>query len=304
MQGRADAPSSIRTWQTAATFGVSLVIFEVQGHWLQQNQWSYLYEAFVPTDTTPDDKRLDRLVQAIRAYGKSFDGIITVSDSRLTAVAQAAQQLVLTTNSPEAYHIAGDKFLTRKLEPSATESFECSSVEQLRSRLSSERVPPKFPLIVKPCMDWGSESVTRVGNARELETAVSKAVGRHALSVFAQNACVVEPYIDCPEFDANFLLLEGKIIFSEISDDYPSRADSNGAKHAGDFLETQVGIPSRLPESEKALIRKDVGASILRQEFHSGVLHCEGRMRDSSVRFRTSPTTGYFELVPKENQSA
>jgi biotin carboxylase len=304
VQGRADPASSMRMWETASALGVSLVIFEAQGHWLQQEQWAHLYEAFVPMDISPDSQLHDRLAEAVRAYGKPIDGIMTVSDSRLPAVARAARLLGLTTNSSEAYVIAGDKFLTRKLEPSAAESFECSSVEQLRQHLSSGGNPPKYPLIVKPCTGWGSECVTRVENAADLEAAVAKAVGRHSGSVFTQTACVVEPYISGPEFDANFVLLDGKIIFSEISDDYPSRADSSEARHAGDFLETQIVFPSRLPEAEKALIRKEIGESILRQGFQGGVFHCEGRMRDSSVQFSKSSKTGFFELITREDRSA
>jgi hypothetical protein len=236
VQGRTNPQSSIRMWETAHAVGISLFILDAEGHWLQQPQWAHLYEAFVPTDITPNEGLDDRLTAAVKAYPHKIDGIMTVSDVRLPGVAKAAHKLGFTTSPLEAYITAGDRYLTRKLKPSATESFECSSVEQLRARLTgSANASVKYPLIVKPCTGWGSECVTRASNANELVAAVGKAVGRHAGSTFAQ-ACVVEPYIDGPEFDANFVLLEGEIVFAEVCDDYPSRADSGEAQHAGDFL--------------------------------------------------------------------
>lgn len=89
----------------------------------------------MPTDITSDQGLLARIVQAVRGYGKPFDGIMTVSDARLPAVARAAAQLGYATNPAYAYDIAGDKYLTRKLEPSASESFHFADVGQVHDRL-------------------------------------------------------------------------------------------------------------------------------------------------------------------------
>ncbi|KAI1186305.1 hypothetical protein F5B17DRAFT_404327 [Nemania serpens] len=309
VQGRADAEGSIEMWRSAVSLGISLVIFDAEGHWMQDPASSGLREAFVPVDITPDSSLPERLIQAMKGYGKPFDGIMTVSDARLPAVARVAEALGFTTNPSEAYDIAGDKYLTRKLEPSASESFQCTSVEQLHTRLQDFQLPPlKYPLIVKPCTGWGSECVSRVDNETMLVEAVSKACARHQGSVFASTGCVVEPYISGPEFDVNFVLFEGEILFSEISDDYPSRGDSNSESAEPsaryDFLETQVVSSSQLPASEQSTIRKQIHSSIMREGFRSGVFHCEGRMRDSTVEFKRSPATGHFELVPTDTRTA
>jgi glutathione synthase/RimK-type ligase-like ATP-grasp enzyme len=306
VQGRADAESSIEMWEAARVLGITLVIFDAEEHWLQDSKWSDYREAFVPTDITPDEKLPERLISALRSYGKPFHGIMTVSDSRLAAVARAAEQLGFTTNPAEAYDIAGDKFLTRKLEPSISESFECTSVEQVHERIANaETQPLRFPLLVKPCTGWGSECVSRVENEAMLIEAVEKACSRHQGSVFKSTGCVVEPYISGPEFDANFVLLDGEIVFSEIADDYPSRGDSGSTDSAAncDFLETQVVSATQLPAEEQAIIREQIHASILRQGFKSGVFHCEGRVRDSAVEFRPNPSTGHMELVPVSTRS-
>jgi hypothetical protein len=135
--------------------------------------------------------------------------------------------------------------------------------------------------------------------------AVEKSCSRHQSSVFKSTGCVVEPYISGPEFDVNFVLLDREIVFCEIADDYPSRGDSGLTDSAAncDFPETQVVSATQLPVEEQAIIREQIHASILRQGFTSGVFHCEGRVRDSSVEFRTNPSTGHKELVPVDTKS-
>lgn len=306
VQGRPDAESSIKMWQAARALGISLVILDAKGHWLQDPKWSNYREAFVAVDITPDEELPERLICAMRNYGKPFDGIMTVSDSRLPAIARVAELLGFATSPAEAYDIAGDKFRTRQLEPSSSESFECTSVEQACNRIAASTSQPlKFPLIVKPCTGWGSECVSRVENEAMLIEAVAKACDRHQGFSPASTACVVEPYISGPEFDANFVLLNGEILFSEIADDYPSRGDGDLQEAASncDFLETQVVSATRLPEDEQIIIRDQVHASILRQGFKSGVFHCEGRVRDSSVEFQRNSSTGHMELVRVKTRS-
>lgn len=71
--------------------------------------WSSLREAFVPVNISPGPSLHERLIQAIEGYGKRFDGIMTVSDARLPAVAHDAEALGFTTNTSKAYDIAGDE---------------------------------------------------------------------------------------------------------------------------------------------------------------------------------------------------
>ncbi|KAI1201802.1 hypothetical protein F5X97DRAFT_320197 [Nemania serpens] len=134
--------------------------------------------------------------------------------------------------------------------------------------------------------------------------AVSKACTRHQGSVFASSGRVVEPYISGPEFDVNLVLFEGEILFSEIPEDCPSRRDNNSESADSyaryDFLETQVVSRSQLPAQEQSTIREQIRSSILRHGLRSGVFHCEGRMRDSTVEFGRSSATGHFELVPTD----
>lgn len=47
-------------------------------------------------------------------------------------------------------------------------------------------------------------------------------------------------------------------------------------------------LPSSLPQTEVDIIRNSVHQTVLRQGFRNGILHCEGRMRYSSMRYAVS----------------
>ncbi|TID27929.1 ATP-grasp superfamily protein [Venturia nashicola] len=298
VQGRENIDVSRRAYEAARALGITLVILENEGHWLQDEKWSDLRESFVPLDIEIDDGLAQRIVDAVRAYSHPIDGIVTISDFRLPAIAKACEMLGLPTAPYEAYAIAKDKGKTRMLEPDAHESFAVSSVEELQSALASRLPSPlQFPLIVKPCHGYNSDCVSKVWNERDLAEAVRRASARHADAKDANTNVVIEPYIDGPEVDINIVLLDGEMISCEISDEFPSDGDAEDADFYAGFQETKTVMPSSLPENEKQVLRESLKKSILRQGFQSGVFHCEARVRNSRVRYASND--GILDLQTK-----
>ncbi|PWY80210.1 hypothetical protein BO83DRAFT_396607 [Aspergillus eucalypticola CBS 122712] len=212
---------------------------------------------------------------AIRSYDKPIDGLMTVSDSRLIGVARACEVLGYTTSPSSAYVLAGDKYQTRMMEPDTHGAFRVFGTDELEKVLRSTEVT--YPLIVKPCLGWGSQAVTKVSTEVELFEAVEKACECHALAPQQRSDAVIEPYIDGPEVDANFVLLNGEVIFCEISDDFPSPGDGDSQ---------QAITSSRL--------------CILRQGFSTGTFHCEARLQHSSHEFRKDEN-GFEDLYPRRD---
>jgi len=302
VQGREDIDCIERALKAAAALGIKLVILDEPGHWLQDpnSPWAYLREDFVEVDITTDDGLAGRVVDAVRTYPKKIDGIVTISDVRLASIARACSELGLPTESAEAYDIAGDKGRTRLLEiVGANESFVLPDAEALDHQIEQRKENLHFPLVVKPVVGWCSDCVSKVQNISELRVAVRKASDRHASSAKRSTAVVVEPYIDGPEVDANLVLLDGKVLFFDISDDFPSPADEKGADAKANFQETQNVMPSGLPRVELDAIRDQMRDSILRQGFRSGVFHCEARVRNSSVHYTAK--SGVLDLEPKDS---
>ncbi|KAF2257525.1 glutathione synthetase ATP-binding domain-like protein [Lojkania enalia] len=302
VQGREDIDCIQRALKTARALGIKLVILDEPGHWLQDpnSPWASLREAFVEVDITPDTDLHIRVTNAVRKYPQRIDGIVTISDVRLPAIARACQILGMPTESDEAYEIAGDKGRTRLLESvGAAESFVLSRAEDLEAYIQRRQQPLRFPLVVKPVVGWCSDCVSKARSLDELFIAVRKASDRHALSANPSTAVVVEPYIDGPEVDANFAILDGEILFSEINDDFPSPADDRDSSFRANFQETQNVMPSGLPQNELDAIRDQLKASILRQGFRSGVFHCEARVRNSRFHY-TAKEGAITDLAAKE----
>lgn len=213
-----------------------------------------------------------------------------------------AQNLGLPTAPASAYAKATDKYSTRVSEGDDELAICVSGVEELREKLKSpeESVKLQYPSVVKPCSGSGSNCVAKVSDETELFQAVNKAQSRIIgyegdVPIVAQ--IVIEPYIEGPEVDANFVLWNGEILFFEVSDDFPSSADKNNATLKDDFQETMFVYPSQLPKAELELLQSSLCASVLRLGFRSGIFHVEARVRNSSMHYVDSD--GMFELEPR-----
>lgn len=307
IEGRKNFDVSHNIYEAAAALNISLVLFDGPDHWLASDSspHAHLREAFIPVDLAVDAGFESRIVAAIRHSGFHFDGVMSVSDARLFGVARVAEELGLPTSPSAAYALASDKYRTRMMEPTAGEALTVSSVAELDQALAdATRAFPPFPLIVKPCLGWGSECVQRVASHPELRAAVAKASARHAHSPQQRTDVLIEPYIDGPEIDANLVLWDGEVVFADIEDDFPCAGDSTGADRAANFLETNIILPSALPAREQTMLRHAIHASILRQGFRNGVFHCEARVRNSTMHFSHTPTTsGHTDLVPLDPEA-
>ncbi|PQE21967.1 ATP-grasp superfamily protein [Rutstroemia sp. NJR-2017a WRK4] len=276
----------LRASEAAWALGISIVIIDQAGHWLQDDNgpYSHLRESFIPLNIDVDEGFTQRIVDAIRGHPQEIVGIMTISDIRLPGIAKACEILGLPTSAYDAYAIAADKAKTRMLEEGSDESFTLSSAEELQAYLSNRQGRPlEFPMVVS--------------NEADLAEAVRKAAERHPNSPKQSTAVVVEPYIDGPEVDANFVLLDGEILFFEICDDFPCKGDAEDAGLEDNFQETQMVFPTSLPDREMAAIRDSIHKSILRQGFSSGVFHCEARVRYSRVHYRVQD--GILDLEKK-----
>ncbi|PYH99795.1 hypothetical protein BO71DRAFT_394027 [Aspergillus ellipticus CBS 707.79] len=185
------------------------------------------------------------------------------------------------------------------MESDAHGAFRVFGMDDLKTILQSTEVA--FPLIVKPCLGWGSQAVTKVVTENELSQVVEKARECHALAPQQRSDAVIEPYIDGPEGDANFALLNGEVVFCEISDDFPSRGDLDD-NQGHNFVETLVHIPSALPPHEMKALRDTSHQSILRQGFLTGTFRCEARVQYSSHEFRKDEN-GFEELCPRRDNT-
>ncbi|KAJ5616420.1 hypothetical protein N7537_001534 [Penicillium hordei] len=285
------------SFHAAKTLGISLVILDKPGHWLQSPEFANLWDKFIPIDLTVNETLPDRIVHAIRQSKESIDGLVTFSDSYLVPTAKAAQLLALPTSAPAvAFAASSNKYQTRQVASdlnadSKFAAISVSSTAELRVQLDMQMSLISFPLIVKPHASSGSHGVTKVDSLQELYAAVEKACSGE------KPAVVIERYANGPEVDANFVLLDGEILFFEICDDFPSSADMETLKPTASFIETQNVYPSSLPSDEQVLVRESMLRVLRALGFHSGVFHVEARVENSGKAY-LSDEDGLVDLRP------
>ena len=82
VQGRENIGVSRRAYEAARAMGVSLVMIDNPGHWLQDDHgpYAHLREAFIPVNIEVDQGFTQRIVKAIQGYKYPVDGLMTISD--------------------------------------------------------------------------------------------------------------------------------------------------------------------------------------------------------------------------------
>ncbi|THY29762.1 glutathione synthetase ATP-binding domain-like protein, partial [Aureobasidium pullulans] len=257
-------------------------------------KYAHWREAFVPTRliNPPEGDLTEILLKSIKAYDKPIDGTITFADSYWTYIADAAKQLGIPTAPKEALRTATNKYLTSNYV--GHEAYRASCLDEALDIASKNDLP--YPLIVKPCDGGSSEGVSRVDSFDQLTTAI-KAIdeSRHG------SEFVMEKYCAGPEVDANFVLLDGEVLFFEVCDDLPKSADTNGPSlgSLNNFHELNSVYPSALPTEEIHLLRNSFLDTLLKMGLKDGIMHLEGRVDRSSVDYEME--NGILDLHPRKS---
>ncbi|KAF3481891.1 uncharacterized protein GIQ15_04650 [Arthroderma uncinatum] len=283
-------PYEILTYEAIRCLGFDLVVLDRPGHFLEspKSPFAYLRESFYAIDLNVDDGLSQRIVEI--AKDLNLDGIFTRYDFYSTHVSRAAELLGLPTSPHSAYSIATNKYATRMLEAKENGIICVNNGDELEKRLRDPKEPLRiqYPVVVKPCTGWSSLNVVKARDEEELVAAVRKAHSRilgHEGDTPIQSRVLIEPYIDGPEVDVNFVLWEGEILFSDISDDFPSLGDMDDKTGSTDFQETTFVYPSKLPTLEKDMLYKRLKDCVARMGFQTGIVHCEARMKNSAMDY-------------------
>lgn len=281
-------------FDAARALGISITVLDHPGHWLQDDRYAHLRNEFVPIDMTSDEELPRRIVDAIE--GRYFDGVVTFSDAYVIATAQAAEMLSLPTESVKAILQAHHKQKTRQvLGCPGVQVLWLNSEEQLDDPVTAAKLQTlQYPLVVKPSQGGGS---TGVKKANDYPTML-QAVRQLRESGLGEHGILLETYVSGPEVDANFVLWDGELLFAEISDDFPCRADADESSLDDDFAETFMILPSQLVTDELDMIRSSLYQNLLQLGFRSGIFHVEARVVNSARCYQK--TDGLLDLADAE----
>ena len=266
--------------KAARALNIKLVVLGPSGHWLENSREIAHREAFLPIDMTINETLPQRIVDAITRYTVKVDGITTFTDWLLISTAQAAEILHLPSAPAKSFFRSTDKHTTRMMD--VPEDFQ---VIRMRKGTNQEQQQAalRFPVVVKPCRGWNSDGVLKATSEPELKAAI-----QYLLDTGNPYDVVIETYISGPEVDANFVLADGKLLFFELIDDFPSAADlaSSSFDPSTNFLETNMLYPSALPAYEHNIVRDTLHAKLLALGFRTGIFHLEARVLNSSMQYR------------------
>ncbi|CEJ92604.1 hypothetical protein VHEMI08245 [[Torrubiella] hemipterigena] len=269
-------------FEAAQALGMSLIVLDYAGHFMDGEAYADLRDDFIAVDMTIDAGLPTRLAAAVHKC--DIDAIVTFSDEYVIATAQTAALLGLATEPVDAVLRAHYKDKTRNVLKNASiptlrlnnaaEGTESAVVQKIRCL--------NFPLIVKPCRGAASRGVKKVQD----EISLQEALQSMEKSGLAKHGILIEPYVDGPEVDANFVMLDGQVLFVELTDDFPCNADAAEATVADDFRETIMLCPTALEYEEQEAIKISLGESLVSMGFRSGVFHVEARVQNSSKTYR------------------
>lgn len=290
VDGHLNLESYLPLYISATALGIKLVVLDRPGHWISDPSMQHLYQDFIPIDMTADDGFHVRIATAVKAYG-NVDGLCAIASACLVPVARAAVMLGLPTESPDAVACASNKYQARLVAGGAAPTALVTDVLDLENQMAEKAFVPQYPLIVKPSMGAGSVHVYKVDTEAELLEKVRRSGEASGKKV------LIEAYVDGPELDVNFVLLDGEVLFFEISDDFPSLGDHGVID--GDFWENTTVLPSKLPADEYAVVHQELHWLLLQMGLKTGVFHLEARVQDSSMAF--SEKDGLIDLRSRSN---
>ncbi|KAF4770132.1 hypothetical protein HAV15_011454 [Penicillium sp. str.  len=290
-------------FQAAQTLGISMVVYDEPGHWLEGEEYAHLREDFVPIEMNNLQELPHKLAQSIAGRKDKIDGIVTFSDAFVVVTAQAADLLGLQTEPAQNMMRAHHKHQMREVvNEDSIQTLTLDRADQLDDSVSAKTLQAlQYPLVVKPCRGMKSKGVKKVTDEASLRTAVRMLAEDDDNLV--EQGILIETYVDGPEFDANFFLLEGQILFLEVTDNFPCLADANGATLADNFAETVQISNTALPPDQVDAIRSSISRSLAKLGFSFGIFHCEGRMIRSSMHYRDVDGQGGLDLVADDAAS-
>ncbi|KAL8641865.1 MAG: hypothetical protein Q9226_008577 [Calogaya cf. arnoldii] len=292
------------SFEVLPALGITQIVLDNAGHEAEDDSapCARFRKKFIPCNISPDAGMPQRIVDALK--GVHVDGIYTHHDFYHVGTARAAEILGLNTSPPSAFAIATDKYATRMLDSDGNSAICINTGEEFLDVVHSKEKPAHFdyPVVVKPCTGRSSWSVLMAETEAQVAAAVDKAhshiIGYEEDGSPIQSLIMVEPYVDGPEFDVNFAMLDGEVLFYDVSDNFPCAGDlTGGIAGQHDFQETMFVFPSILPQSEQKLLRDKLCNIVLAMGFHTGIFHCEGRVRNSSMHYIT--TNGTIDLEAK-----
>ena len=222
-------------------------------------------------DLEQPEQAIETILEA--ANQRPFAGVIATDDSVVSLAARVAKQLGLAHNLPEAVQLTHRKDLARARLAEHGVPVPAFSRIDLDAELAEQIATLHYPCVIKPLSLSGSRGVIRVDNAEQAATAVPRiaAIVRELGDEQERRYLLVEDYLPGIEVAVEGMLHNGNLQVLAIFD----KPDPLEGPY---FEETYYITPSRLAETQQALIAQRVSEACAAYGLTTGPVHAELRL--------------------------
>jgi carnosine synthase len=277
-------------FERAKELGVKIVLVDKADTWAKE----FDNVTLIPVDNSAPDalaQAKKKLAAAFRKTGPP-DGVTTFWEDDVVLAADLAKSLGLPYHTPRAARVARSKFETQEeLDRKGVAAARREVVKNLSSypaaehaaalqafRKSAERVG--FPAVLKPVSGAAAIGTERVNSADEAVAAyerISRLINPQTDPIFAQNSdLLLMQYLNGHEYDVDLVVRRGKVLFSSLTDNKPTREPS--------FLATGSRLPSTLSKADQKKAVAHAVKAALALGLTDGVLHMEGKVTSEGPR--------------------
>ena len=277
-------------FERAKELGVKILLVDKADTWASE----FDNVTVIPVDNSAPEalaQAKKKLAAAIRKVGPP-DGITTFWEDDVVLAADLAKSLGLPYHTSKAARVARSKFETQEeLDRAGVAAARREVVKNLTSyhaaehaaalqafRKAAERVG--FPAVLKPVSGAAAIGTERVNSVEEAVAAyerISRLINPQTDPIFASNSdLLLMQYLNGHEYDVDLVVRGGKVLFSSLTDNKPTREPS--------FLATGSRLPSTLSKADQKKAIAHAVKSALALGLTDGVLHMEGKVTSEGPR--------------------
>lgn len=222
-------------------------------------------------DLDQPEQALDAILAADHQH--AFIAVIATDDRAVNLAARVAQKLGLPHNAPQAVQLTQRKDLARARLAEHGVPVPAFKRIDLEGDITAQAASLNFPCVIKPLSLSGSRGVIRADNAAQAITAIKRitAIVNELNNAEERRYLLVEDYLPGIEVAVEGMLHNGELQVLAIFD----KPDPLEGPY---FEETYYITPSRLPESQQALITQRVSQACAAYGLNHGPVHAELRL--------------------------
>ncbi len=238
-------------------------------------QVSDLAQRVVRIDPHRTDWSVARIVEFART--SPLDAVIAADDAGVLIAAQAAQQLNLAHNPPEAVSATRNKVAMRQAFANAGLPQPAYRIIRADTDAVQECIDLGFPCVLKPVSLSASRGVIRVDDAGSVPETVARV---RAIAAGAgcppDDPVLAESFVAGSEVSLEGMLVDGRLEVLALFD----KPDPMNGPY---FEETILVTPSRLDPAIQAQVVSVCGAAATALGLVQGPIHAEARVGDHAV---------------------